>query len=492
MKLDALLDTMSPVDVSGPVGMDIEGVVCDSRQVRPGYVFVALPGRQADGWVYADEALQRGAAAVVSEHTGALGKHACHVQVRDAGLALARLSSAFHGNPAAGMTVVGVTGTNGKTTTTYLLREILAAADQEPGLITTVEYQIGARTIPATRTTPEAPALQAFLAQMVGAGCRSAVMEVSSHGLAQQRVAGIDFDIGIFTNLSRDHLDYHGDMESYFSCKQRLFDQLGRGRKQAAAVINLDDPWGQRLAEREVNAERITYGLESNADVHVEELEVSSRGTCCRVVTPWGSQDASWRLLGKFNVSNVLAAVAAGGWLGIDLERVVTAVSGLTGIPGRLEEVPTGQGFQVFVDYAHTDDALRRVLETLRGITRGKLTVIFGCGGNRDRTKRPVMGAAAVAGADRVIITSDNPRREDPFTIIDEIRAGIDDESSVEIIEKRQEALARALDQAQEGDVILVAGKGHESFQELANTTVPFDDRQVVARLVAEADPDNA
>jgi UDP-N-acetylmuramoyl-L-alanyl-D-glutamate--2,6-diaminopimelate ligase len=351
--------------------------------------------------------------------------------------------------------------------------------------VSTVEYEIGPRSIPAGQTTPDAPALQSMLAKMVEAGCRSAVMEVSSHALVQKRTAGIDYDVAVFTNLTHDHLDYHRTMEEYFEAKALLFRGLGMADKDATAVINVDDPWGQRLlALSDVTATMLSYGVDADADVTATDVALTPEGSRFRVRTPWGEAALALRLLGRFNVSNALAALAACGSLGVPLDRIVPVLSEIALVRGRLEEVDTGKGFQVFVDYAHTDDALEHVLKTLREITRGRLIVVFGCGGNRDKTKRAAMGRAASRFADHSIITSDNPRNEEPAAIISDIRQGFNGSAECGVIEDRRQAIAWALHLAREGDVVLVAGKGHEAFQEFANKTVPFDDRQVVREMV--------
>ena len=485
MKLEVLAKDIQPISVAGPRDPEILGVVCDSRHVRPGYLFVAVPGAKQDGGLFVEDAIERGAVAVVSENDAKFRKDVSHMRVADARLALARLACVMNGEPTDQLQMVGVTGTNGKTTTAYMIRDILSADGRNPGLIGTVEYVVGARTIPASRTTPDAPTIQALLAQMVAAGCRSAVMEVSSHALAQRRTAGIDYDVGIFTNLSRDHLDYHKTFEDYFEAKSLLFKGLGKGRKHAVAVVNIDDPWGQKLARLpDLAADVLTYGLSVEATVRAEELELGPGGSTFRVRTTWGAAKVTTNLMGRFNVYNALAAIAACSALGTDLDVMVSALSSMAAVPGRLEEVKTGKNFQIFVDYAHTDDALEHVLRTLREITKGRLVVVFGCGGNRDRTKRPVMGRIAAQGADYSIVTSDNPRNEDPAQIIAEIREGFGNASNVETLEDRAEAIKKAIDMAGKGDVVLIAGKGHENFQEFANRSIPFDDRQVARRYL--------
>jgi UDP-N-acetylmuramoyl-L-alanyl-D-glutamate--2,6-diaminopimelate ligase len=486
MRLESLTRVIQPLTVRGPLDFDIEGIAYDSRLARRNYLFVALPGRREDGARFVDDALRRGAVAIVSETDAWPRRDIAHLHVADARLALAELSSAFYDRPSERLELIGITGTNGKTTTSFMCRDILRAAGRGTGLIGTVQYEIGARTVPATRTTPEAPDVQFMLDQMLRAGCRGAVMEVSSHALDQKRVWGVDFDVAVFTNLTRDHLDYHGTLPAYFAAKAQLFRGLGQLNKAATAVINLDDPWGQQLATIPgLRAGLLTYGLHVGADVRAEALELSAHGSAFRVESPWGATDVRLPLLGRFNVSNALAAFAACGALGVAPAAMADALGGMGPVPGRLEPVPNRRGFQVFVDYAHTDDALRQVLVTLREVCRGRLIVVFGCGGNRDRTKRPAMGTVAEELADAVVLTSDNPRNEDPEAILAEIRAGMTGLRPCETIVHREQAIAHALGMARPGDLVLIAGKGHETYQEFDNTIVPFDDREVARQQLA-------
>lgn len=486
MKLEALIKEIQPATVTGPTNGEALGVVCDSRHVRPGYVFVAIAGWNQDGWSFVNEAIERGAVAVVSEHEEKLRNQkqgVCFIRVEDSRRSMGEMACIFNNRPSNQLQLIGITGTNGKTTTSYMIRDILRADGRNPGLISTVAYEIGARVIPAERTTPESPLLQSILAQMVHAGCKSAVMEVSSHALVQKRTTGIDYDVGVFTNLTRDHLDYHGTMEQYFEAKALLFRELGKCEKNMVAVINVNDPWGRRLSQMDdMQADVLTYSLMDppQAMVRAEDIELTSSGSAFRVLTPWGDAKIQTRLLGRFNISNALAAIASCGALGINLDVMASVLSKIVCVPGRLEEIETRKGFQVFVDYAHTDDALEHVLTTLREIANKRLIVVFGCGGNRDKTKRPAMGSVAARLADYSILTTDNPRKEDPSEIIAQIRDGFDSADNFEIVEDRAEAIKRSLAMAGRGDVVLIAGKGHENFQEFANTTIPFDDRQVV------------
>ncbi len=485
MRLESITRIVQPIQVRGPLHFDIEGIAYDSRQVKPNYLFVALRGQREDGAAYIEDALRRGAVALVSEEDRWPRRNIAHILVEDARRAMAEISCAFYDHPSQKIPVVGVTGTNGKTTTAFMVREILAAEGRHPGLVGTVRYEIGTRVIPASRTTPEAPDIQFMLDQMLRSGCRSAVMEVSSHGLAQRRVWGTDFDVGVFTNLTRDHLDFHGSMEAYFDAKMQLFRSLGQQHKRAAAVVNIDDEWGMQLVKTNgLRAHLLTYGEHPGADVRAEDIELDAHGTRFTVRTPWGGTDAHLRLLGRFNVSNALAAIATAGTLGVAPARSAAILAGMNTVPGRLERVPADRGFSVFVDYAHTDDALANVLDTLRELKPRRLITVFGCGGNRDRSKRPLMGAVAHQRADYTILTSDNPRRERPEAILAEIEQGIPTPDRHEVVVDREEAIARAIAMARDGDIVLIAGKGHENVQEFSSTVVPFDDREVARRYL--------
>ncbi len=489
MRLENIVRALGgdPAMAAGFWDVEIKGLAYDSRQVKPGFLFVAIPGRNQDGAVYIDDALKRGAVAVVGEQPSAL-RHVPYLCVPDARKALADVACAFFANPSSALDVYGVTGTNGKTTTAYMIRAILRASERRAGLITTVCYEIGERVIPANRTTPEAPDLQAMLQKMQRVSCDSVVMEVSSHALDQHRVRGIEFDTAIYTNLSRDHLDYHGTMDDYFTAKRRLFEMLAEGDKDAIAVVNVDDPWGRKLADglKPLPGRLMTYGTQHGADVLAEHVRLDTDGSRAQVQTPWGSVPIHLRQLGRFNISNALAAMAACGARGIALSRMAEALESMPSVPGRLQPVGAGRPFNVFVDYAHTDDALHNVLDILREITPGRLLLVFGCGGDRDRTKRPAMGAVAEQMADHAFITSDNPRTEEPATIAAEIAAGFSDAQRYTLCLDRAEAIRAAIEEARAGDAVLIAGKGHETYQEFSHTVIPFDDAEV-ARHVLES-----
>jgi len=480
MILGKLFESIPVLGIAGAKEVEIEGLAYDSRQVEPGWLFVAVPGHEADGSRYIADAVSRGAVAVVSENELDLGASATHVQVAQARRALAQIAKAFHGNLSREMKIVGVTGTNGKTTTAYMIRDLLRAGGLVPGLLGTVAYEIGDHSIPASRTTPEAPDLHALFHKMKRAGCDSAVMEVSSHAIALQRIHGIDFAVGVFTNLTQDHLDYHNDMETYFNVKAQLFRHGSR-----AAVINIDDPWGRKLAEdRSVEAEVLTYGFGGPAMVRATHAKVGAHGTRFRVQTPWGKARICLRLLGRFNIHNALAALAAGGLLGIGLDTMARALANVANVPGRLEQIPNRKRRKVFVDYAHTDDALRNVLGTLREICKGRLIVVFGCGGNRDRGKRKLMGQVAAELADFCIVTSDNPRNEEPGAIVADIMEGFAGRECFEVVLDRRKAIETGIRRMGRRDILLVAGKGHETYQEAMGTIVPFDDRETVRELL--------
>ena len=461
-----------------PADRTVSTVVYDSRRVAAGSIFVALRGLKADGVAFAEQAVARGAQAVVAETPRPDNVRAPWIVVRDARLALALLADRFYGHPSGKMPVVGVTGTNGKTTTAYLLCAILDAADRKAGMLGTVAYRVGGEDREASRTTPEAPDVQQLLSEMLARGCRSAVMEVSSHALSLKRVDGMQFAAAVFSNLTRDHLDFHEDMEAYFAAKRRLFELLPR---DAPGVINLDDPRGAALVE--ICGRPVTYAIAAAADVKAGPVEMTLAGLRFEIVTPKGALQIRSRLVGKPNVYNILAATATAVALDVPLAAIARGIEGLAGVPGRFEVVSSPEDdVTVVVDYAHTDDALRNLLETARPLAAKRLLTVFGCGGDRDRSKRPLMGMVAARLSDVVVITSDNPRSEDPRRIIDEIERGIPAGSqssrapSVLSVVDRAEAIERAIASANSGDVVLVAGKGHEKYQQIGDRVLPFDD----------------
>jgi UDP-N-acetylmuramoyl-L-alanyl-D-glutamate--2,6-diaminopimelate ligase len=476
-------------DSSSPVAHETTatGVTHDSRDVAPGSVFVAVRGLEADGMSFVPQALASGAAAVVAERAPDATATVPWVVVADARAALATLAGAFYLHPSRQMRAIGVTGTNGKTTTTYLLRAMFEAAGIRCGVLGTVGHFIGNEQIPASRTTPEAPEVQRLMRAMVSAGCGACAMEVSSHALTLRRANDIAFAAAIFTNLSRDHLDFHQHMEDYFAAKRQLFEMLPHS---APAAINADDPRSGVLVE--LVGRPVTYGINRPADVTPGPLAYSLSGLQFEIRTPQGPVAVRTRLVGRPNVYNILGATAAAAALGVPLRAIEEGLRDLHGVPGRFEVVSTSSdAITVIVDYAHTDDALRNLLETARPMAARRLITVFGAGGDRDRTKRPLMGMVAARLSDRVVITSDNPRGEDPARIIEEVRRGADPEvrqsgAALCAIVDRREAIHDAIRLAQPGDVVLIAGKGHEKYQEIAGTRHPFDDVEV-ARAALEA-----
>jgi UDP-N-acetylmuramoyl-L-alanyl-D-glutamate--2,6-diaminopimelate ligase len=484
--LGDLLVTAPPGSAAAPA---IAAVEYDSRRVTPGAAFVAIRGEKADGVDFVPQALSRGATLIVAEQPAPPATAVPWLQVRDARLALARLGAEVAGHPSREIPVIGVTGTNGKTTTTYLLAAVLDAAGRSAGVLGTVHYKVGAETREAARTTPEASDVQALLREMISRGNRSCVMEVSSHALALKRVDGTRFAAAVFTNLTRDHLDFHADMESYFAAKRRLFEMLPA---DSPGVINADDARAAALAA--ACARPLTYGIQKPADVRPEQLAMDLTGVRFEAATPAGVVSVRSQLVGRPNVYNLLAATAAACAIGVPADAIGAGLSELSGVPGRFEVVSAPQDdVTVVVDYAHTDDALRNLLETARPLTRGRLVTVFGCGGDRDRTKRPLMGMVAARLSDVVVITSDNPRSEDPAAIIDEIKRGIPAGEAaasgrvpdVMAIVDRAEAIERAVSGARAGDVVLVAGKGHEKTQHIGARVLAFDDAEVSRAALA-------
>lgn len=480
MKLKEILrgtEYKSAPSFSGDI--EINGIACDSKAVNKGYLFVAVPGTKTDGHRFVNEALERGAAGVVIERDIPLDEGIARIYVKDSRAALAKIANEFYGRPAEKLRCIGITGTNGKTTISYLMDKIVSAAGHKAGLIGTINYRIGERLIPAANTTPGPVALYDFMSKMLQNSIDHLVMEVSSHSLDQRRVEGIDFAAAIFTNLTGDHLDYHKTMDGYFEAKAKLFDGLGAG---SYGIINIDDEWGRELLKRSKGG-IVTYGAKQGADFTAGGIELSLTGAKFVIDTPNGQINIDTKLIGSHNVYNITAAVACGAALGFSLEAIKRGVENVRSVPGRLEAIDCGQPFKVFVDYAHTDDALRNVLSALRPLIPERMIVVFGCGGERDRTKRPRMGKVAGELADMVIVTSDNPRGEDPKTITDEIAAGIETKNYTIAID-RAEAIRRSLSEARDGDCVLIAGKGHETYQVLMNTTVAFDDREVARKIL--------
>ncbi len=478
-------------DLGSAAARDVTSIAYDSRSVTPGAVFVALRGAQRDGTEFAAQAIRNGAVAVIAERESADDVGVPWIVAVQGRLALAACAATFHGHPSDHLLLVGVTGTNGKTTSTYLLEGVFQACGWTSGRIGTTGYRVGGQERSSARTTPEAPDLQGMLREMVDAGCHACAMEVSSHALDLERVAFTRFGAAIFTNLTRDHLDYHGDMEAYFAAKRRLFEMLP---PEAPAAVNLDDPRADRIVA--VVARPITYALTRESDVRPTSLNLSLEGIDAEVRTPAGPMRLRMRLPGRPNAYNALGVVAACVGLGVPLTAIADGLASVTAVPGRFEVVSQPEDdISVVVDYAHTDDALRNLLETARALATRRIVTVFGCGGDRDRTKRPLMGAVAARLSDLVILTSDNPRSEDPDAIIEDIKRGLVPPERPTMhagqavaavpttpwlaITDREEAISRAIREAAPGDVVLIAGKGHESTQTIGDRVLHFEDASV-------------
>ena len=467
--LERLIAATSPTEVVGGAPVEVEQLAYDARAVGPGTLFFCVPGSRADGHDFAGDAVAAGAVALVVERP--LDLPVPQLVVADARAAMALAADEFFGRPTEALQVVGVTGTNGKTTSAFVLASVLAAAGRRPGLLGTVESRIGGERQAAVRTTPEAIDLQRAFRAMLDAGDRSCAMEATSHGVEQKRLLGVRFAVLVFTNLTQDHLDFHRTMERYFDAKRRLFTDADPA---PVAVVNADDEYGRRLADelRRSRTPLVTFGLTVEADVRADGLEVTASG----IRFSSDGLEIRSRLRGRFNAENLLGVIAAARALDIDEASISEGIAAVGGVPGRLEPVDEGQPFTVLVDYAHTPDSLANVLRSAREVATNRLVCVFGCGGDRDRGKRPVMGRLAHELADVAIVTSDNPRSEDPLAIIDEIVAGAGD---LVVEPDRRAAIAQAIELAEPGDVVVIAGKGHEQGQEIAGRTLPFDDREV-------------
>ncbi|MCX5693063.1 MAG: UDP-N-acetylmuramoyl-L-alanyl-D-glutamate--2,6-diaminopimelate ligase [Candidatus Omnitrophica bacterium] len=515
MKLKKIIDNLTGiVKVVGKTNLEISGIACDSKAVKPGYLFAALKGSKVNGADFIDEAIERGASAILLDacDKGIFKKGDTFIYTKDARLALALACQAYFGDISGKMRLIGITGTNGKTTITYLMESLFKFINQEAGIIGTVNYRFGRRLIPAVNTTPGTLELYSLLSSMQKEKIENCVMEVSSHSLELGRVETLKFDAAIFTNLTREHLDFHKNMEDYLNAKLKLFEKIKKG---GFAIINTDDPSAAKIIEKiksDGKAKVITYGINRRADIRAEDIKLSCNGLKFRLsvssrLSAYGGSleqysssgvseanevekyiDINSSLIGRHNIYNILASIAAAITLGMDLKNVEKGIEAMKGLPGRLESVGCGQNFSVYVDYAHTEDGLENVLKSLRELKPGKLISVFGCGGNRDRFKRPRMGKISTELSDMVFITSDNPRNEEPMDIINEIARGIDLKKDNYAIEPdRFNAIKKALAEAREGDIVLVAGKGHETYQIFKDTMVPFDDKEVVKRILREA-----
>jgi UDP-N-acetylmuramoyl-L-alanyl-D-glutamate--2,6-diaminopimelate ligase len=485
MQLKTLAAAIPVRQIIGPLDRPVESITYDSRRVQRNGLFVALRGEKADGHDFIGQAIEKGATAVVAERKEQ-NSRASYLVVENSRSALPDLAATFYGFPARRLKLAGVTGTNGKTTTTFLIKHVCEKAGLRCGLIGTVRYEIGERILPAIRTTPESLDLQELLAQIANAGCKAAAMEVSSHALAQERTRGLEWNVAIFTNLTQDHLDFHGTMENYFESKVKLFSQLAsqERKRKPVAVVNIDDRYGEQLLGKiDKTIAVVTYGMGARADFRASNYRMEFGGTSFQLDALGKSYLVRVPLIGRFNVANSLAALAAANALGVNLRAAVLSLGKTPQVPGRLEAVPAKRQFQIYVDYAHTPDALLNVIKTLRELEPRRLIVVFGCGGDRDRQKRPLMGSIVDQNADYAIITSDNPRKEDPEAIIAEVEKGFRANRHEKIVD-RSAAIARAIAIAQPRDVVLIAGKGHENYQEFSDHTVPFDDIQVARRAV--------
>jgi UDP-N-acetylmuramoyl-L-alanyl-D-glutamate--2,6-diaminopimelate ligase len=468
--------------LSGDSESFVTDVTHDSRQAGAGSLFVAVRGLTMDGHKFIDDVMRRGAVGVISELEAPQDFMGAWLQVEEARTALAQAAAVINGNPSHQLKLVGITGTNGKTTTTYLVYALAEANGEKSAMLTTVEYRVGERSEPAVRTTPEASDTNRFLREAVDEGCQMATMETSSQAIDLHRCDALRFQVAIFTNLTRDHLDYHLTMENYFDAKKKLFD--GRlGEKPASCVVNIDDEWGAKLANAlKANGQKVlTFAINNSADLTPENIEVSLlKGTSFLLKTPNGNRQVTSPLVGKPHVYNILAATSAALELGYDLDKIVKGIEICVGAPGRFERVPHDGDFAIVVDYAHSDDALLNVLKTARDLTNGRIITVFGCGGDRDKTKRAPMGEVAGKHSDLAIITSDNPRTEDPLKIISQIEVGIKNTNCPYlVVSDRREAIHTAIRKAKAGDVVLIAGKGHETYQIIGSDKFHFDDREI-------------
>jgi UDP-N-acetylmuramoyl-L-alanyl-D-glutamate--2,6-diaminopimelate ligase len=484
MKLKQLIKSLGNCDIySNLEDFDVEGISCNSKDIKENFIFVAIKGTCVDGHKFIKEAEDRGAKAIVVQSQGTynqLPQKAIFIKVKDSRKALAKLASDFYGNPSSKIKIIGITGTNGKTTVSYLLEALLKEAGFNPAVIGTVNYRFRDKILPSKNTTPNPIELQSMLADMLRDGIDYAAMEVSSHALDQDRVGNIDFHSAIFTNLSQDHLDYHNTMDNYFQAKAKLFKNI---YSPSFVVLNNDDEYGRRI-KRLTRVDCVTYGIENHSDISAKDIKFDILHTEFCLVTSKMNINLRIRLIGRYNVYNALAVIAWGFREGIDIEVIKSALQRFNLVPGRLEKIDFDGDFSIFVDYAHTEDALRNVIGTLRQITNNRIIVVFGCGGQRDKTKRPKMGFVVSELADYAIITNDNPRSEDPQEIIEDIKKGIENDNYC-VIPDRREAIKKSLSLAKSGDLILVAGKGHENYQILKNGKIDFDDSQVIRECLS-------
>jgi UDP-N-acetylmuramoyl-L-alanyl-D-glutamate--2,6-diaminopimelate ligase len=491
MKLSNILEAIKKnghpeMRVAGDTGINVSGITHDSRAVGHGFIFVALPGKHTHGKEFIGEAVKKGAVAVLSD--GVYTDKAASLVSDNIRHTMALIASALYSSPDSSLTMIGITGTNGKTTISYFLEHILNGASLPCGVIGTVNYRFGSKSIEAPNTTPESSEVYRILDQMVSGGCKACVMEVSSHALMLERVQAIEFDIAIFTNLTREHLDFHRTMDEYFLAKARLFTGLKPVKKRNTkyAIINVDDPYGKKLVRMAGGADVITYGIDEKADVSARKLKVTSRANEFVLSTPLGKKKVTIGHIGKHNVYNALAAVAAALSAGVPFEKAAGLIESAPGAPGRLEKIDLGQPYIVLVDFAHTGDALENVLNAVHKIKSNRIITVFGCGGDRDRTKRPVMGEIATRLSDYVLVTSDNPRSEDPERIALDIEVGIrkHHRNNYQVIVDREQAIAQAIAMAEKDDIILIAGKGHETYQIIGDAKIHFNDVETAKKYI--------
>ncbi|WP_031513412.1 UDP-N-acetylmuramoyl-L-alanyl-D-glutamate--2,6-diaminopimelate ligase [Desulfofalx alkaliphila] len=480
MLLSELVVNIKVLDSKGDLAVPIKGIAYDSRKVQPGFLFVAVPGFVTDGHHYIDQAVAKGAGALIVEKPSEADIPT--VQVEDSRLALALVAAEFYNHPSQSLTITGITGTNGKTTTTHLVAAIYKAAGNRVGLVGTIQNLIGGKEAPASNTTPESLDLQRLFNDMLKAGVSHAAMEVSSHALTLNRVAGVEFNAAVFTNLSQDHLDFHRDMDDYAAAKAKLFT------RSPLAIINADDARSGQMIKASTG-KVVTYGLKNQSDVGAKDIKISTRGVSFVTTGIYGQHRLNLKLTGEFNVYNALAAFTAGMAQGFNGELVVSALETVPGVAGRFELVDQGQPFAVVVDYAHTPDGLENILKTAKQMAKKRLISVFGCGGDRDRSKRPIMGQIGTSYSHLAVITSDNPRTEDPQQIIEDILIGVKSlanaQHKYEVIPDRRKAIAYAIGEAGPGDVVIIAGKGHETYQIIGNKKYDFDDRAVAAEALA-------
>lgn len=481
MKLNALLSHLDSEEVLGFNDLEIAGITHDSRKVRPGYLFVAIKGYKVNGHDFIEKSLERGAVAVVSEKALSLAPTIPQIIVRSSRKALSCLSCRFYDDPSKKLDVIGITGTNGKTTSAFLTKSIIESAGYETGLIGTINYQIGKKIIPANETTPESIELQSFISEMVASNIKFAVMEVSSHSASQHRIDDISFKTAVFTNISAEHMDYHETIQNYRDAKARLFESL---KKDSFAILNADDESGKYFANK-TKAQILWFGIENNADVKARIYDESIDNTMFKLSYSGKDIDINMPFIGRHNVYNALASAAGALSLGFELQAVKHGIETAPVVPGRLESIPCKYGFKVFLDYAHTPNALETVLHTLRKLAKRRIILVFGCGGDRDKEKRPKMGKIADEKSDIFWITNDNPRSEDPMSIIEDIKANIRPKRPFHIQPDRHKAIREALDEAKKGDFVLIAGKGHEKKQIFKDKTITFDDKDVVKKMLS-------